>query len=47
MLSDSTPQDRVEDIKGIKRAMAKAMTAALAIPHFGYCDEILLDDLVE
>ncbi|XP_031569107.1 lipoamide acyltransferase component of branched-chain alpha-keto acid dehydrogenase complex, mitochondrial-like [Actinia tenebrosa] len=45
--SDAIPQDRVEEIKGIRKVMAKTMTAALAIPHFGYCDEILLDDLVK
>ncbi|KAK3752237.1 hypothetical protein QZH41_012246 [Actinostola sp. cb2023] len=41
-----TPPDRVEDIKGIRKAMVKAMTEALSIPHFGYCDEISMDDLV-
>ncbi|XP_046646980.1 lipoamide acyltransferase component of branched-chain alpha-keto acid dehydrogenase complex, mitochondrial-like isoform X2 [Daphnia pulicaria] len=32
--------DRTESIKGFKKAMAKSMTNALRIPHFGYCDEI-------
>ncbi|EDO46141.1 predicted protein, partial [Nematostella vectensis] len=40
-------EDRVENIKGIRKAMAKTMTAALNIPHFGYCDEILLNELVD
>ena len=39
-------EDRTEAIKGIRRAMAKAMTASLAIPHFGYKDEIILNELV-
>ncbi|KAL9950303.1 hypothetical protein ACROYT_G042782 [Oculina patagonica] len=39
-------EDRTEPIKGIRRAMAKAMTASLAIPHFGYKDEIILNELV-
>ncbi|XP_055331508.1 lipoamide acyltransferase component of branched-chain alpha-keto acid dehydrogenase complex, mitochondrial-like [Paramacrobiotus metropolitanus] len=34
------PADVTEPIKGIKKAMVKSMTAALSIPHFGYCDEI-------
>lgn len=41
------PTDKVEDIKGIRKAMVKAMTEALAIPHFGYCDEIFVDELVQ
>lgn len=39
-------EDRTEPIKGIRKAMAKAMTASLAIPHFGYKDEIILNELV-
>lgn len=39
-------EDRVEPIRGMKKAMAKSMAAALAIPHFGYCDEIDLSQLV-
>ena len=39
-------QDRIEPIKGIKKAMAKAMSASIAIPHFGYKDEIILNELV-
>jgi len=41
-----TLEDRTEPIKGIKKAMAKAMSASLAIPHFGYKDEIVLNELV-
>ena len=39
-------EDRTESIKGFRRAMAKAMTVSLAIPHFGYKDEIILNELV-
>ena len=41
-----TLEDRTEPIKGIRKAMAKAMTASLAVPHFGYKDEIILNELV-
>lgn len=40
------PVDVVEPIKGVKKAMVKSMTAALAIPHFGYCDEVNFSQLV-
>lgn len=39
-------EDRTEPLKGIRKAMAKSMAAALQIPHFGYCDEIDLTNLV-
>lgn len=41
-----TGQDRTELITGFRKAMAKTMTAALKIPHFGYCDEVDLTELV-
>lgn len=41
-----TLEDRVEPIKGIRKSMAKAMSASLAIPHFGYKDEVILNELV-
>ncbi|KAM7428643.1 hypothetical protein ABFA07_020410 [Porites harrisoni] len=39
-------EDRTEPIRGIRKAMAKVMTASNAIPHFGYKDEIVLNELV-
>lgn len=41
------PGRRVEPLKGIKAAMARQMTeSAATIPHFTYCDEIELNELV-
>ncbi|KAF2367843.1 E3-binding domain [Trinorchestia longiramus] len=40
-------KDRTEVVKGFQKAMAKAMTASLQIPHFGYCDEIDVTALAE
>ncbi|GAU89677.1 hypothetical protein RvY_02197 [Ramazzottius varieornatus] len=45
--SGKVPEDVVEPIKGIKKAMVKTMSAALQIPHFGYCDEVDLTQLVQ
>lgn len=39
-------KDRVEPIKGIKEVMVKTMTAANAIPTFGFNDEINMNTLV-
>lgn len=39
--------DRVEPIKGIRKAMVKTMTAANQVPHFTYCDEYDLTELVQ
>ncbi|KAA0718915.1 Lipoamide acyltransferase component of branched-chain alpha-keto acid dehydrogenase complex [Triplophysa tibetana] len=33
--------------KGFQKAMVKTMNAALKIPHFGYCDEVDLMELVQ
>ena len=43
----SSSEDKTVPLKGITKAMNKAMTEALAIPHFGYCDEIDIGRLVE
>ena len=40
-------QDRTVPLKGVTKAMVKAMTEALKIPHFGYCDEVNMSQLVE
>ncbi|MBY6222897.1 dihydrolipoyllysine-residue acetyltransferase [Ferrimonas balearica] len=40
-------EDRVEPIRGIKAAMARQMTASVqTIPHFTYCEELDLTELV-
>uniref|UniRef100_A0A3B5LF15 Dihydrolipoamide acetyltransferase component of pyruvate dehydrogenase complex n=1 Tax=Xiphophorus couchianus TaxID=32473 RepID=A0A3B5LF15_9TELE len=41
-----TGKDVTEPLKGFHKAMVKTMTAALKIPHFGYCDEVDLSRLV-
>ena len=39
---------RVEPLRGMKAAMAKQMVASVStIPHFTYCDEIDLTELIE
>ena len=40
-------EDKTVPLKGITKAMNKAMTEALTIPHFGYCDEVDIGRLVE
>jgi len=40
-------QNREVEIRGLQRAMVKTMTAANQIPHFGYSDEIVVDQLVK
>lgn len=39
--------DRVEKLKDIRKIMYKSMTASLKIPHFTYCDEVNLTDLIK
>lgn len=38
--------DTREPIRGIRKAMFNQMTAALAVPTFGYCDEARMDNLM-
>ncbi|XP_069823651.1 lipoamide acyltransferase component of branched-chain alpha-keto acid dehydrogenase complex, mitochondrial [Dendropsophus ebraccatus] len=40
-------KDVTEPLKGFHKAMVKSMTAALKIPHFGYCDEVDVTALVK
>lgn len=40
------PADVTVAVTGIQRVMVKTMTAAAAIPTFGFADEILVDNLV-
>uniref|UniRef100_H2YAV3 Dihydrolipoamide acetyltransferase component of pyruvate dehydrogenase complex n=1 Tax=Ciona savignyi TaxID=51511 RepID=H2YAV3_CIOSA len=39
-------EDRVEPLKGIRKAMLRSMKSSLNIPHFGYNDEYDLTELV-
>jgi 2-oxoisovalerate dehydrogenase E2 component (dihydrolipoyl transacylase) len=39
--------DRVVPLRGHAKVMAQTMTASLKIPHFGYCDEVRMDGLME
>lgn len=38
--------DKSEAIKGIRKAMVKTMTQANTIPHFSYCDEYDMTEMV-
>ncbi|KAM6167864.1 lipoamide acyltransferase component of branched-chain alpha-keto acid dehydrogenase complex, mitochondrial isoform 4-T4 [Erethizon dorsatum] len=42
-----TGKDKTEPITGFQKAMVKTMSAALKIPHFGYCDEVDLTELLK
>ncbi|XP_055364590.1 lipoamide acyltransferase component of branched-chain alpha-keto acid dehydrogenase complex, mitochondrial isoform X2 [Betta splendens] len=41
-----TGKDVTAPLKGFSKAMVRTMTAALKIPHFGYCDDVDLSQLV-
>ncbi|XP_016953197.1 lipoamide acyltransferase component of branched-chain alpha-keto acid dehydrogenase complex, mitochondrial [Drosophila biarmipes] len=43
----TVPADRVEALKGVRKAMLKSMTESLKIPHFAYSDEIDMTQLVQ
>ncbi len=40
------PADTRVPIRGLQRIMVKSMTAAWDVPHFGYCDEVVMDALM-
>eukprot|EP00049_Salpingoeca_infusionum_P018211 m.356227 g.356227 ORF g.356227 m.356227 type:complete len:485 (+) comp17474_c0_seq1:44-1498(+) len=40
-------EDVTVPVTGIQKAMVKSMTAALQVPHFGYADEIEVDELIK
>ena len=40
-------KDTTEPVRGIRKAMVQAMTAALSIPHMGFSDEMNLTELVQ
>jgi 2-oxoisovalerate dehydrogenase E2 component (dihydrolipoyl transacylase) len=39
-------EDVTEPIRGIRKAMFAQMVAANAVPHFSYCDEVVMDELM-
>ena len=43
----ASSEDKTVPLKGITKAMNKAMSEALTIPHFGYCDEIDIGRLID
>jgi len=43
----TSAQDVCVPVRGIKKIMVQTMTAATSVPHFGYCDEIEVDELME
>lgn len=45
--SSNVHEDRVEKLKGYNKAMVKKMNESLQIPVFGYCDDVLMDELVK
>eukprot|EP01119_Soliformovum_irregulare_P003712 TRINITY_DN1466_c0_g1_i1.p1 TRINITY_DN1466_c0_g1~~TRINITY_DN1466_c0_g1_i1.p1 ORF type:complete len:514 (-),score=141.72 TRINITY_DN1466_c0_g1_i1:61-1602(-) len=46
-LPSSGGQFTTVPLNGYARIMAKTMTAANNVPHFGYCDEILMDKVLK
>merc|ERR1712039_367447 len=39
-------EDKLVPIRGIRKAMFAQMTDALKVPHFNFCDEVVMDELV-
>jgi len=46
VIAPVTEEDREVPIRGYARAMVKTMTAAAKVPHFGYADELEVDNLI-
>ncbi|KAI8116393.1 hypothetical protein FF38_14061 [Lucilia cuprina] len=44
--SAPVPADRVEPLKGVRKAMLKSMSESLKIPHFAYSDEVDMTNLM-
>ncbi|MBL1378672.1 2-oxo acid dehydrogenase subunit E2 [Zobellella iuensis] len=44
---EAEPAVRSEPLRGIRAAMARQMTASLGIPQFTFCDELVLDELLQ
>eukprot|EP00128_Syssomonas_multiformis_P016028 Colp12_sorted_trinity150504_noHs@35491 len=40
-------EDRIEPVRGLTRTMIKTMNAALQVPHFGYYEEITMNNLFD
>lgn len=45
--SQGIPEDRSVPLTGYSRIMAKTMAATVSVPHFGLCDEIVVDNLIK
>ena len=39
-------EDRIEPIKGIKKAMVTSMINSLQVPHAGFADEVEMSELI-
>ena len=39
--------DRKITVAGLQRIMVQTMNAAHAVPHFGFCEEIAVDNLIQ
>ncbi|CAG8794966.1 12270_t:CDS:2, partial [Gigaspora rosea] len=42
----TTPEDKITPLSIIQKSMFKSMTRSLQIPHFGYGDEFILDNII-
>lgn len=39
--------DKEEPVRGLMRTMIKSMEAAMQVPHLGYCDDVIMDKLMQ